>query len=64
MYKHRNIETTQRNEIESLCETLKNKRDILLQLDSENIEEITEENSKAKQKSRNTLQIKLSLIRS
>ena len=34
----------QRNEIESLCETLKKKRDILVQLDNEILEEIDEEN--------------------
>ncbi|XP_063436301.1 uncharacterized protein LOC134717737 [Mytilus trossulus] len=40
-------ETTQRDEIESLCETLKKKRDILSELDSEILEEIAEENMEA-----------------
>ncbi|CAC5364793.1 unnamed protein product [Mytilus coruscus] len=40
-------ETTQRNEIESLCEILKKKRDILSELDSEILEEIAEENMDA-----------------
>ncbi|XP_071145416.1 uncharacterized protein [Mytilus edulis] len=40
-------ETTQRDEIESLCETLKKKRDILSELDNEILEEIAEENMEA-----------------
>ncbi|XP_063411636.1 uncharacterized protein LOC134694552 [Mytilus trossulus] len=40
-------ETTQRDEIESLCETLKKKRDIFSELDNEILEEIAEENMEA-----------------
>ncbi|VDI27114.1 Hypothetical predicted protein [Mytilus galloprovincialis] len=40
-------ETTQRDEIESLCETLKKKRDILSELDNKILEEIAEENMEA-----------------